>query len=89
MLCVERATTHGLVGAPGVSHSVQRYKKKKKPEELRLRAATVDLSRLYPRYGYRRTAVLLQVDGWRVSHKRVARISSLGRSSGSAAGGEA
>ena len=45
--------------ALGVSCSVQRCKRKKKPEELRLRVATVDLSRLYPRYGYRRIAALL------------------------------
>ena len=44
----------------GVSRSVQRCKRKKKPEEeLRLRVAIVDLSRLYPRYGYRRIAALL------------------------------
>ena len=62
--------------ALGVSLSVQRYKKKKPEEELRLRVAIVELSRLYPRYGYRRTAALLQADGWRVSRKRVARIRS-------------
>ena len=61
--------------ALGVSRSVQRYKKRKKSEdELRLRATIIEFSRLYARYGYRRAAVLLQTDGWRVNHKRVARI---------------
>ena len=47
-----------------VSRSVQRYKKRKKPEdELRLRSAIIELSRLYPRYGYHHVAAILRSDG--------------------------
>ena len=49
-------------------------KEEKAGGELRLRVAIVDLSRLYPRHGHRRTAAFLQADGWRVNHKRVAQI---------------
>ena len=78
MLDVQRR--HGLSErrarlALGVSRAAQRYEKRKKPEdELRLRSAIIELSRLYPRYGHHRVAALLRSDGWRVNHKRVARI---------------
>ncbi len=41
------------------------------------KALTTDIIRLasqYGRYGYRRITALLRADGWRVNHKRVARI---------------
>jgi transposase InsO family protein len=34
----------------------------------------VELAREFGRYGYRRITALLQHRGWRVNHKRVARI---------------
>ena len=59
----------------GVSRSVQRYKKRRKPdEEVRLRKEIKDLAHRHRRFGYRRITKMLQAAGWRVNHKRVWRI---------------
>ncbi len=60
--------------ALGVSRSVQRYKKRRADDEPQLRKDIVRLAYQYGRYGYRRIAALLHVEGWRVNHKRVERI---------------
>ena len=39
-----------------------------------LRLALVRLAKQYGRYGYRKIAKLLQVEGWRVNHKKVERL---------------
>jgi putative transposase len=54
--------------------STQRRKRVIRTDEGALRQAVVALGCTYGRYGYRRIAALLRNDGWRVNHKRVARI---------------
>ena len=47
----------------------------KTPEdEARLREDIICLARQYGRYGYRRIAALLRLEGWHVNIKRVERI---------------
>ena len=59
----------------GVSRSVQRYQKRRRPdEEVRLRQEIKDLALRHPRFGYKRITQVLQAAGWRVNHKRVSRI---------------
>ncbi len=60
--------------ALGVTRSVQRYKKRRADDESQLRADITRLALCYGRYGYRRVAALLRVEGWQVNHKRVERI---------------
>ena len=61
--------------ALGVSRSVQRYKKRRKPEEeVRLVATIVELAHCHRRYGSWRTANMLCASGWHVNHKCVERI---------------
>ena len=62
--------------ALGVSRSVQRYEKRRRPdEEVRLRKEIKDLAHSHPRFGYRRILDMLKAGGWwRVNHKRVERI---------------
>lgn len=43
-------------------------------DEEALTHAILDLATRYGRYGYKRITALLRADGWRVNHKRVARI---------------
>lgn len=42
-----------------------------KDDERPLRMRLKDLAYARPRYGYRRLAILLQREGWQVTHKRV------------------
>ena len=42
--------------------------------ESRLVARLIELATQYGRYGYRRVTALLRGEGWRVNHKRVARL---------------
>jgi len=53
---------------------VQRYKSTRADDEVELRSDIIRLASKYGRYGYRRIAALLHVEGWRVNHKRVERI---------------
>lgn len=46
----------------------------KKENEAALRADLIRLASQYGRYGYRRIHALLQVEGWRVNHKRIERL---------------
>ncbi|MEW6281306.1 MAG: IS3 family transposase, partial [Candidatus Eremiobacterota bacterium] len=66
----ERRTCAAL----GVPRATLRYKSKKKPDEDALTQRILELSRLNPRYGYRRIARLLRREGWNVNRKRVHRI---------------
>jgi putative transposase len=54
--------------------STQRRERAIKSDEETLRRAVVALACAYGRYGYRRITALLRNDGWRVNHKRVARM---------------
>jgi putative transposase len=54
--------------------STQRYDKSIPDDEEILRARIVTLASQYGRYGYRRIAAMLSLEGWSVNHKRVERI---------------
>ncbi len=54
--------------------SSQRYVRKIADREQRLVRRITELAREYGRYGYRRITALLNLEGWRVNHKRVERI---------------
>ena len=58
----------------GQHRSTQWRKPKRLDDEDALIAAIIELASKYGRYGYRRITALLWRDGWRVNHKRVARI---------------
>jgi putative transposase len=58
----------------GQHRSVQRYLLKTADDEERLTKRIIDLATQYGRYGYRRITALLKREGWRINHKRVARI---------------
>ena len=58
----------------GQSRTSQRYGPKVDGDEDALTARIIDLASRYGRYGYRRITALLRAEGWRVNHKRVARI---------------
>jgi putative transposase len=58
----------------GQSRTTQRYEPVMRDDQDALTAAIVRLADQYGRYGYRRFAALLQVEGWHVNHKRVGRI---------------
>lgn len=54
--------------------STQRYQPREDLFQQRLLAAILALVRRYPRYGYRRTTMLLRQAGWQVNHKRIYRL---------------
>jgi putative transposase len=54
--------------------STQRYSGKRAGIDQALSARMSELSREYPRYGYRRVWALLRREGWEVNKKRVLRI---------------
>jgi len=58
----------------GQPRSTQRRECVIRSDEGALRQQVVALACDYGRYGYRRITALLRNDGWRVNHKRVARI---------------
>ena len=58
----------------GQCRATQRYEPRQEEDEERLRNDVILLSSKYGRYGYKRITALLNQDGWRVNHKRVARI---------------
>lgn len=51
-----------------------RYNCFKRSDEDALRSDLIRLASQYGRYGYRRIHALLQIEGWRVNHKRVERL---------------
>lgn len=58
----------------GFCRSTQRYNAAVADDEPRLVRRMVELAQRYGRYGYRRIAALLRMEGWRVNHKRVERL---------------
>ena len=60
--------------ALGQPRSTQRYRGKEKDDEEMLTERIVMLASQFGRYGYRRITAMLQLEGWRVNHKRVERI---------------
>ncbi len=56
------------------ARATQRYVRRERSDEARLRAAIHEVSRRHPRFGSRRVTVMLRREGWRVNGKRVARI---------------
>ena len=52
----------------------QRYLPNVRDDELPLTQRIIELACMYGRYGYRRIAAMLRLEGWRVNHKRVERI---------------
>ena len=58
----------------GQCRATQRYSPRKEEDEERLRSDVIRLASEYGRYGYKRITALLNQDGWRINHKRVARI---------------
>ena len=57
----------------GVPRSSLRYKAKAQDNDA-LRLAMIRLAKQYGRYGYRKIAELLRIEGWRVNHKKVERL---------------
>ena len=58
----------------GQARSTQRRRPVRRSDEERLTHRIIQLATCYGRYGYRRIAVLLRWEGWRVNTKRVQRI---------------
>jgi len=58
----------------GVSRYVVRYIARKRQDEAKLVKKIHKLAIRNGRYGYRRIAVLLRREGWKVNRKRVHRI---------------
>jgi len=57
----------------GVARSTQRYEASPGDDDS-LRLALVRLAKQYGRYGYRKIAELLRIEGWQVNHKKVERL---------------
>lgn len=57
----------------GIARSTHRFKATPKEDEC-LRLALIRLAKAYGRYGYRKIAELLRMEGWRVNHKKVERL---------------
>ena len=58
----------------GLARSTQQYKAASRDDDQALRLALVRLAKQYGRYGYRKIARLLRVEGWQVNHKKVERL---------------
>jgi len=58
----------------GLSRSSFRYQLAPKDNEEELRLAMIKLAKRYGRYGYRKIAALLRMEGWTVNHKKVERL---------------
>ena len=57
----------------GVARSSQRYEVCPEDDDS-LRLALVRLAKQYGRYGYRKIAESLRIEGWQVNHKKVERL---------------
>ena len=57
----------------GVARSTQRYEASPGDDDS-LWLALVRLAKQYGRYGYRKIAELLRIEGWEVNHKKVERL---------------
>lgn len=58
----------------GLARSTQRYITHDKNDDGALRLAMIRLAKRYGRYGYRKIAQLLRMEGWAVNHKKVERL---------------
>ena len=58
----------------GLARSTFRYKSVKNNNDDELRLALIRLAKQYGRYGYRKIAQLLRIEGWTVNHKKVERL---------------
>jgi len=58
----------------GVARSTQRYSTAEPKDDGSLRLALIRLVKQYGRYGYRKIAELLRVEGWKINHKKVERL---------------
>ena len=58
----------------GLARSTQRYIATKKHDDEELRLAMIRLAKQYGRYGYRKIAYLLRIEGWIANHKKVERL---------------
>lgn len=58
----------------GMARSTQQYKARKAEDDDALRLALIRLAKQYGRYGYRKIAKLLRLEGWVVNHKKVERL---------------
>ena len=57
----------------GLARSTLQYKPTPKDDDA-LRLALIRLAKQYGRYGYRKIAKLLRIEGWTVNHKKVERL---------------
>ena len=57
-----------------MARSTQQYKARKADDDDTLRLALIRLAKQYGRYGYRKIAKLLRLEGWVVNHKKVERL---------------
>ena len=57
----------------GLARSSLQYRPDPKDDNA-LRLALIRLAKQYGRYGYRKIAELLRIEGWKVNHKKVERI---------------
>ena len=57
-----------------MARSSQQYKPKPRQDDESLRLALIRLAKQYGRYGYRKIAELLRIEGWNVNHKKVERL---------------
>lgn len=55
----------------GLARSTFQYKAVPKDNDEDLRLAMIRLAKQYGRYGYRKIAALLRIEGWQVNHKKV------------------
>jgi len=57
----------------GLARSSLQYRPTRKDDDA-LRLALIRLAKQYGRYGYRKVAELLRIEGWRVNHKKIERL---------------
>ena len=57
----------------GLARSTLRYQSRPNDDD-ELRLALIRLAKRYGRYGYRKIAKLLRIEGWEVNHKKVERL---------------
>ena len=57
----------------GLSRNSLHYQRANRDDD-ELRLALIRLAKQYGRYGYRKIAELLRIEGWKVNHKKVERI---------------
>ncbi|MFY0691307.1 MAG: transposase [Paracoccaceae bacterium] len=63
----------------GLARSSLQYRQAPRDDDA-LRLALIRLAKQYGRYGYRKIAELLHVEGWKINHKKVERLSSMNSS---------